>query len=269
MNEVISRVKAEGPVRARDMESKSNEKKGGWSISNTHKRALEALFIRGDLMICKRNGMEKVYDLTERCLPSGINTQEPTVDEYAEYILETTIRAHGVFDWKQLMHLKTGKPLKEAMQQGLNDRLQSGVVKKIVLDDSNELYVDSVAYEQPLAFDSAIRILSPFDNLVIHRDRLNSLFNFDYKIECYVTPSKRKYGYFCLPILYNETLIGRIDCKAHRSQRRFEVVGLFLENHQFERDEFYSTLIDELQKFADFNECPELDKKVVDNVLKH
>ncbi|WP_337261380.1 MULTISPECIES: winged helix-turn-helix domain-containing protein [unclassified Serratia (in: enterobacteria)] len=265
MNEILAHIKADGPLQVRSMEKKTNEK-SNWFNSGPRKRALEVLFMRGDIMICKRNGVEKVYDLPERCLPDGLNTSEPTISEYTEYILDTTIRAHGVFVWKQLMHLKTGKPLREAMRQGLNDRIQSGIIKKIVLDDSREFYVDSIEYEKNLPSDCSLKILSPFDNLVIHRERLNLLFDFNYRIECYTPPNKRKYGYFCLPILYNEKLIGRVDCKAHRAEKRFEVLGLFLENNLFDRDFFYLSLIDELQKFSDFNGCPELDKKIINTL---
>ncbi|MFL1454263.1 DNA glycosylase AlkZ-like family protein [Marinobacter sp. GN3S48] len=58
-------------------------------------------------------------------------------------------------------------------------------------------------------------ILSPFDNSVIQRERLKALFQYDYQLECYVPAAKRQYGYFCLPLLYRDEFIGRMDCKAH------------------------------------------------------
>jgi uncharacterized protein YcaQ len=61
-----------------------------------------------------------------------------------------------------------------------------------------------------------ILLLSPFDNLVIQRDRLRALFGFDYNLECYVPEGKRKYGYFSLPVLQGDQFVGRIDCKAQR-----------------------------------------------------
>ena len=76
---------------------------------------------------------------------------------------------------------------------------------------------------------SKTTFLSPFDPLVWDRKRALDLFNFDYKIEVYTPAPKRKYGYFTLPILYNNALIGRIDPKAHRKEGIFEVKALHLE----------------------------------------
>ena len=70
-----------------------------------------------------------------------------------------------------------------------------------------------------------LRILSPFDNAVIQRDRLKSLFGFDYQIECYVPAAKRRYGYFALPLLYRGDFVGRMDCKVHRSEQHLHIKG--------------------------------------------
>jgi uncharacterized protein YcaQ len=81
----------------------------------------------------------------------------------------------------------------------------------------------------PPAPDRA-RLLSPFDNLIIQRHRGQALFEFDYQLECYVPSSKRRFGYFCLPILYRDGLVGRADCKAHRQDARLAVQHLYIEH---------------------------------------
>ncbi len=263
MTEILARVSAEGPLRLRDLD-KGNKGKGSWWSMGPGKRALEKLFMQGDLMVCGRNGMEKVYDLAERCLPEGIDLSIPTLCEYATYLFDMTLRAHGVFTWKQLLHLKTGKPLREVMGEVLNERVDAGVVSVLDNPGGPSLYVDITALEQAPAIDvGTVRLLSPFDNAVIHRDRLSALFGFDYRIECYVPASKRVFGYFCLPILYGDKFVGRIDCKAHRVEQRFDVLSLSLEDESLDWDPFSLALIDELQRFADFNQCPLLDASVV------
>ncbi len=262
MNEILARVSAEGALRLRDLD-KGSKGKGSWWSMGPGKRALEKLFMQGDLMVCERNGMEKVYDLTERCLPEGIDLSVPTLSQYAAYLFDTTLRAHGVFTWKQLLHLKTGKPLRDAMRKVLDERIEAGVVRALDNVDAPTAYVDTKALEQEPAIDGVLKVLSPFDNVVIHRDRLSSLFEFDYRIECYVSASKRVFGYFCLPILYGDTFVGRIDCKAHRADQRLEVLSLNLEDGTLDRDQFFPALSDELQRFADFNKCPLLDASVV------
>jgi uncharacterized protein YcaQ len=262
MSEILMRVSAEGPLRLRDLD-KSSKGKGKWWDMGPVRRAVEKLFMQGDLMVCSRNGMEKVFDLAERCLPEGIDLNVPTLTEYAAYLFDTTLRAHGVFTWKQLLHLNTGKPMRDAMREVLNERIEAEVVRGLKNVNGSIAYVDIKALEKAPRFDGTLKIMSPFDNALIHRDRLSSLFEFDYRIECYVAAPKRVFGYFCLPILYHDKFIGRIDCKAHRSDNRFEVLSLHLEDDQLERDQFFPALSDELQRFADFNKCPQLDESII------
>ena len=262
MNEILARVSAEGALRVRDFD-KGIKGNGKWWNWGPGRRALDKLFMQGDLMVCERNGMEKVYDLTERCLPEGIDLSVPTLREYAVYLFDTTLRAHGVFTWKQLLHLKTGKPLRDAMREVLDERIEAGVVRALGNADAPTAYVDTKALKQAPTIDGALKVLSPFDNVVIHRDRLSTLFGFDYRIECYVSAPKRVFGYFCLPILYGDKFVGRIDCKAHRADQRFEVLSLNLEDDTLDRDQFFPALSDELQRLADFNKCPLLDASVV------
>ena len=261
MGEILARVRAEGELRVRYI-GKSNQKKGGWWNLGQERRALDKLFMQGDLMICERNGMEKIYDLAERCLPQNIDLSMPTLREYAIYLLETTLRAHGVFTLKQLLHLRTGKPLQDMMREVLSEYINSGVVSAISNIGRTTIYMDNKALElgeSTVKTNAQIKILSPFDNLVIHRERLSLLFNFDYRIECYTPAAKRVFGYFCLPILYGDTFIGRVDCKAHRAEQRFEVIKLHLENDEFDQKQLLLLLRNELQRFADFNKCPLLE----------
>ncbi|MEX0584448.1 MAG: crosslink repair DNA glycosylase YcaQ family protein [Natronospirillum sp.] len=267
MRDIKARIRAEGPLRLRDLDTENSEKKrndgkGNWWNWGPSRRALDRLFMQGDLMVCERNGMEKVYDLTERCLPKGINLSVPSLREYAEYLFDTTLRAHGVFTWKQLLHLKTGKPMRDAMRKIVDERIDAGIVRALGDGNAPTAYVDINALEQAPAVQDTVKVLSPFDNLVIHRDRLNALFEFDFRIECYVAASKRVYGYFCLPILYGDRFVGRIDCKAHRADQSFEVINLHLEDGSVDRDQFFAALNDEVQRFADFNNCPQVEGAV-------
>lgn len=268
MKEILARVRAEGALGVRAFDNKPNKGKGNWWNWGPGRRALDKLFMQGDLMVCARNGMEKVYDLAERCLPEGVDQNVPTPSEYAAYLFDTTLRAHGIFTWKQLLHLKTGKPMRDAMLEVLDARLQAGVVTSVTFTNAPPFYVDTKALGQQLTIDGRVKILSPFDNLVIHRDRLSSLFEFDYRIECYVAAPKRVFGYFCLPILYGDKLVARIDCKAHRADRRFEVLSLHLEEGPLDREPFLTALDEELQRFAEFNKCPLLDKSFIDKLRR-
>lgn len=266
MNEILAQVKAEGEIRLRNIDTGKKAAQGGWWNRGPGRRALELLFMQGDLMISARNGMEKVYDLRENCLPCDIDLTLPSLSEYALYLFNTTLRAHGVFTWKQLLHLKVGQPLRDAMQKVVLEQLDAGVITVLAHCGGQKIYVDSTSLEQPPTIELDVKILSPFDNLVIHRDRLSSLFAFEYRIECYVPAAKRVFGYFCLPILYGDQMVARIDCKAHRAEQRLEVLSLHLEDDFLDRDGFFPRLMLEIQRFAAFNHCSIDDEHLLDTI---
>lgn len=255
MQEILTRIRSDGKLRLRDIDPEHKISKGQWWNSGAGRRSLQQLFMQGEIMICERNGMEKTYDLTENCLPNQINLSIPNLQEYAEYLFETTRRAHGVFTWKQLIHLKTGKQIRDAMQATLNANLDAKNIGVIKLENGQILYVDPKLFNEQNPAQPALKLLSPFDNLVIHRERLSHLFDFDYRIECYVPKDKRIFGYFCLPILYKEQIVGLIDCKAHRAQQTLEVVSLHIQNTEIDREQFLLELKNELLNFAKFNAC--------------
>ncbi len=262
MKEILARTRGEGVLRVRDVDT-GNKGPGSWWNWGPGRKALDKLFMQGDLMVSERNGMEKVYRLREHCLPEGLDLRMPSMDEYAAYLFDTTLRAHGVFIWKQLVHLKRGHAIREAMRQILEERVSAGIVAQIDAGDRSSVYVDVQALDNLPKVGRSVRILSPFDNAVMHRDRLNALFGFDFRIECYVPAPKRVFGYFCLPILFGDRFVGRIDCKAHRAQQQLEVLSLHLEDIRFDRDRFFAELNAELHRFATFNRCTELDHRAV------
>jgi uncharacterized protein YcaQ len=105
---------------------------------------------------------------------------------------------------------------------------------------------------------SATTLLNPFDRLVWDRGRVNDLFGFDYPVEFYFPEKKRKYGYFSLPILYKNALVGRLDPKAHRKEGVFEVKTLHMEPGIEPDDEFVAALKATLQDCADWHGTPQV-----------
>ena len=110
---------------------------------------------------------------------------------------------------------------------------------------------------KPLA-RSKLKILSPFDNLLIQRKRMQALFGFDYQMECYVPVAKRQYGYFSLPLLWDGKLVARMDCKAERKKSLLHIYHLALEPGLLKTDSFAIALYKELDSFMRFNKCSEL-----------
>lgn len=259
MAEVLTRVAAEGPLMARQFESSGSGDTGWWNWKPA-KRALEQLFMQGDLMVTGRDGFQKTYDLRERVLPEGTDTRMPDDAEMAAYLLRTMLRAHGFITPKEVTHLRRGKAIREALKTRISDALADGSLVAIRQPCGALAYTEPKRLESRAAPAAArAALLSPFDNLVIHRDRVQSVFDFDYQIECYVTEKERRYGYYSLPIAYRDRLIGRADCKAHRQDGRFEIKHLHFEpDVDPGRDDFLPALTDAFRRYAAFNDCSDI-----------
>ena len=261
MAQVLARVETEGPLKARDFENPEPRNSGWWNWKPA-KAALEQLFMQGDLMIVARDGFQKTYDLTSRVLPADIDTRMPDDEEMAAYLLRTMIRSHGFITPKSVTHLRRGRDIRIALKQVIEGAVADGQLIVIRLPCGDTAYADPERLEARAApANDRAQLLSPFDNLVIHRDRVQSVFDFDYQIECYLNESDRQYGYFCLPLVYRDRLVGRADCKALRREERFEIRHLHLETAADNRtldDGFLPALTDALGRFAEFNDCRDI-----------
>jgi len=249
--QVLKRIRDEGPLMARDF---IGERTGGEWKAKPAKRALENLFMQGDLMACCRNNFHKVYDLTERVLPEGIDTTVPSEADHARFLITRYLRANGLGQPAEIAYLLPGaKPLISAVMQ---DMVLSGELSLIrVGGEHYHALPASLALLNKSLSRNKLKILSPFDNLVIQRKRLQNLFGFDYQIECYLPAAKRRYGYFTLPILWDGRLAARMDCKAERKQSRLHILHLALEPRLKKIDAFLQALGRELGGFMRFNHC--------------
>jgi uncharacterized protein YcaQ len=258
IQQVLLRVQHEGALLARDFEDTRKGKKEWWDLKPA-KRALEQLFMQGELMVTRREGFQKVYDLPERIIPDWVDTTEPTLEEYADYLIDNTIRAHGFATTKSMVYLRKGKPLRHAIDLRLQVKLEDGQVLKLELDNDNDIYVLPELLDRPAPRSNKfVRILSPFDNAIIQRQRGQNIFQFNYQIECYLPAPKRQFGYFCLPILYGDQFVARADCKAHRKQGMFEIKSLHYEPEFLPNEDFTQAFSSAIDSFSKFNGCSDI-----------
>jgi uncharacterized protein len=256
--EVLRRIRDEGPLRSSHFESARGG--SGWWDWKPAKAALESLFWRGELMISARQGFQRIYDLTERVLPPGTDTREPDNAELGRFAVRRALQAMGVAREKDIAgYLRLGAA---AVPAALREMLAAGDVAQLRVAGQPHTYYALTGALEGLAqlrrTKPRLHILSPFDNSVIHRDRLLRLFDYDYTIECYTPAPKRKYGYFSLPIVWGEAFVGRLDAKAERKQGVLAVRGLWLEDNFSVSDEFTAALAAKLREFARFNGCEEV-----------
>ncbi|WFB35527.1 crosslink repair DNA glycosylase YcaQ family protein [Kiritimatiellota bacterium B12222] len=251
--QILARITQEGPLKSRDFKQAPNSSNGWWDWKPA-KQALEQLFMQGDLMVTRREGFQKVYDLRERVLPSEVNTTEPTLAEFASHLLDTSLRAHGFVTPKMITYLRKGPALRKAVTEEIAARMDANELVSTNAPSGSLVYMTpEIADTAPLRASATVRILSPFDNVLIQRERVREVFDFDYQIECYTPASKRKFGYFCLPILYRDQLIGRIDCKAHRKEQHLEIKAAYIEGKV---DASFPEAMDAaLHHFSKMNHC--------------
>lgn len=234
MDGLLAHIDAHGPVKSSDFERKAATKSGWWEWKD-EKRWLEAWFALGRLMIARRDNFQRVYDLTERVLARAkvdVATLAP-VDASREFVLGA-VRALGITQARWINdYFRSGRKLKDG---DLDAFVVAGELLRVQVrgwDAPGYVHADHAAL-LARAQRSALRathttVLSPFDPVVWDRERALTMFGFDYRLECYTPASRRRYGYFCLPILHRGALVGRVDAKAHRGTGVFEIKSLHLQ----------------------------------------
>lgn len=260
--EVLGRIRTEGPLGSADFKAPPDFERGSWWSWKPAKRALETLFSMGELMITERRNFQRIYDLRERVLPAGTDTAEPDADEMGRFLVQRGLASQGIAsaDGSGNGIVRGMGRWRKVISTGMKDLSDSGEVMSVgvagadgrtyyVLAEVLERMADRPQHPKPL------HILSPFDNLVISRRRLKELFDFDYSLECYTPAAKRRYGYFCLPILWGEQFVGRLDSKADRKSATLILRRLMLEPDVNHTEELLPVLAERLWAFAAFNGC--------------
>lgn len=253
MQEVRARIHAEGPLKASDFEH-TEGKNGAWWDWKPAKKALEQLFMRGELMVARREKFQKVYDLTERVLPKGINIEVPTETEFARHLIARYLDAHAFGSAAQIAYLRKG--IKANVSAQLAAMQSEGELASFKAE--GQWYFYRPELQLTSAMPNQVWLLNPFDNLLIQRQRLKQWFDFDYQIEVYVPAEKRQYGYYSLAILWRDTFVGRVDVKAERQTGLLLLQQLTLEAGVMVNglDEDFCAAFDiAVSEYARFNGC--------------
>ena len=263
---VRDRIRAEGPLFARDFEDPRKTRKGWWDWKPA-KSALEQLFMEGELMSVERQGFQKRYELTERALPANAHSTEPSAAEHADHVIDIGLSAHGFATEKTLCYFRRDARVRAHIRKRLAELADAGDLTVRRMPSGERLFARPGAFDQPpRRLPEVVRILSPFDNAVIQRQRSLAVFDFDYTIECYTPEAKRRFGYFALPLVFRDRFIGRMDCKAHRAEGRFEIKALFFDGDAAE--ECLPAFAAAVNDYAAFTGCDRVEaQRVVPQAL--
>ena len=215
IEQVYRQVLDGGPVVAGDLKQRVG-KKGTWWDYDDGKIALEALFHEGRLTAYRRpSDFARVYDVTERVIPADVlAAPTPPEHEARKETLALAARHHGVGTLKDLADYH--RMLPTACKPAIAELVEEGRLVPVTVEGwTEQAYLDPAA-AMPRRI-GARALLSPFDPVVWNRERALRLFGFHYRIEIYTPAPKRQYGYYVLPFLLGDELVGRVDLKADRA----------------------------------------------------
>jgi hypothetical protein len=217
---VLDRIRAEGPLAASDFES--GRGKGGWWAWGDTKRALEWLFWAGLVTTAtRRSSFERVYDLSERVIPIEIySLPTPSPADAKRQLIERAAQALGVATVTDLRDYFRLDP--SSGRTAVAELQEAGVLVPVSVEGWRTPALLHRDARIPRKIEGQA-LLAPFDPLVWERSRTERLFGFRYRIEIYTPAHKRVHGYYALPFLVDDRLLGRVDLKADRQKSRLLV----------------------------------------------
>jgi uncharacterized protein YcaQ len=235
-------VRERGPVMSRDFE-RNGQRPDPWTWygGKEEKQALDMLWTVGELSIVGRKGFQRQYDLSERWLPEQVQAHHVSEAERVSWLVRTGLSALGITRLQWLRdYFRAGArshlPIKETTAE-LDALVERGEAVRVAVKGWSDapVWVDTALIPRLEEMRSGrnrpslTTVLSPFDSLVWHRERLRTLFGMDYLIEVYTPEPKRVYGYYSLPMLHRGRMIGRIDLHYARKATLLTIRAVHLE----------------------------------------
>jgi uncharacterized protein len=242
VEELLERIRTSGPLSSTDVAPRAAID-WYWRPTNQVRAVLEAMAEAGILAISRREGNRRVYDLTERLFPAELLARRPSEAEQLRHKLLSRYRGVGLLGTSGEYTLWSGTGASADRRRILDGLLDAGVLAPVEVEGlkghrfvlADELGLLDRAEQEVEAGLSpgdqrpGVAFLAPLDPLVWDRDLLRRLFDFDYVWEVYVPEKKRRWGYYVLPILHGDRLVGRIEPRLERRARTLRIAGLWWE----------------------------------------
>jgi uncharacterized protein len=233
--QVLERLRAEGPLSSADFERTSGATKDWFGMpENAVRSVLEAHTVAGSIGLARREGNVRYYDVIERLLPAKLLAQDIPEQEQLRHKLLSRYRAHGLLGaggaggtFARIANPDVRKALhKELVELGalVPVEVEGMRGKRFVVADEVALL------EAPPEPPPTVAFIAPFDSLLWDTALLAKLFEFEFVWEGFFKPEQRRWGYYVLPILFADRLVGRIEPRIDRDRARVEIVGLWWED---------------------------------------
>lgn len=233
---ILGRIEREGALRSLDLEGRGGA--GWWDLKLT-RRVAESLWLAGRLAIRERRSFQRSFDLVERVIPAEIRSRRMSTAASFDTLLLRALAGHGWASTGTLAATWRLVKCRDRIHASLKRLQEAGRILPCALRTAGRVLPGWIRVEDLQRLPALERLrprrdrgvlLSPFDPLLWDRTRVWTLFDFEQRIEIYKPASQRRYGYYCLPVLAGERLIGRVDLKAQRGQGRLAVLSTHFES---------------------------------------
>ena len=227
-DEILTRIREDGPLASRQFEGAAGGGMWNWKPA---KAMLERLWNHGELVIAGRQGFQRVYDLPERVIPKKVlDAPVPPANEVLRTLAEQAVRARGVLTEAGIKEHWRLRGAASSIRPVLDELVAEGRLRRLRVDDGGPDVFVSAAAELDRPAPRAAVLLSPFDNLLWDRPFARRILGFDHLIEVYKPAPQRQYGYYVLPFLRGDRIVGRADLKSERKEGRLVVRAFHREN---------------------------------------
>jgi uncharacterized protein YcaQ len=227
---ILREVREHGPMPASRLTDPRPNQGEWWDRRSSGRVAMEWLFTRGDLAAWRSPNFERIYDVPERVIPAEVLARPtPPVEDAQRQLLLHATAAVGVGTVGDLADYFRIKPADA--RHRVAELVDAGLLRTVTVEGWTQpgYCLPSAKPRRPTRPDATV--LSPFDSLIWARERTQRIFGFDYRIEVYVPAPKRKYGYYVLPVLLGDQLVGRVDLKADRKTSTLLVQSAFADQN--------------------------------------
>ncbi len=249
---ILDEIANRGPLYAQEIEDRAVQtwQSSGWTNTRNVSTMLGLMWEQGDITVTRRQGagfgLKKQWGLLEQHIPDWVNVAPMSQREAVKSAAQKSLKALGVATEKQIQnhYIRGGYP---DLAKVLEELRREGRIRRIAIRENGKqwsddcyIHVDTLPDLDDLQSNGSqtrTTLLSPFDNLIADRDRTEWLFDFYYRSEIYTPKPKRKYGYYVLPILSGDRLIGRIDPKMDRKTKTLHVYAVHREPNGTDSEE--------------------------------
>ncbi|HEY6775542.1 MAG TPA: crosslink repair DNA glycosylase YcaQ family protein [Thermoleophilaceae bacterium] len=224
---VLAEIQARGPLGSRDFEGEGGGGMWNWKPA---KRVLDSLWDRGDLSIAGRQGFQRLYDLTERVIPRPVlDAPVPSDGDALRGLVLRAVRGRGALTESGIAEHYRVPGRRAAIRPYVDALVAEGQLQRLAVDDGGPAVLVPAGMPLGERVSPGATLLSPFDNLLWDRPFAERVFGFKHVMEIYKPPSQRVYGYYVLPLLRRDGIVGRADLKSDRKRGELRLLAFHRE----------------------------------------